>query len=78
MLFTAAKRCSTDLQRRALVFNDSALPTLDVEMINTLRGTGIQVELHEVKMMTLIIAIIVIGGSMIVIRGWNTVSLGAS
>jgi len=30
------------------VFNDSALPTLDVEMINTLRGTGIQVELHEV------------------------------
>ena len=38
------------------MFSDSALPTLDVEMINTLRGTGIQVELHEVKMMTLIIA----------------------
>ena len=37
------------------VFNDSAVPSPDVEMLNTLRGTGIQVELHEVRMMMIVI-----------------------
>jgi len=30
------------------VFNDSAVPSPHLEMLDTLRGTGIQVELHEV------------------------------
>ena len=49
------QRLGQTLQRLGQVFNDSAVPTLDMEMINTLRGTGIQVELHEVKMMMIVI-----------------------
>jgi len=30
------------------VFDDRTVPTLDMEMLNTLRGTGIQVEIHQV------------------------------
>ena len=36
------------------VFNDSAMPSPDLEMLNTLRGTGIQVELREVRMVMIV------------------------
>ena len=52
LLFTGGKGCRDLLNCvQGQVFNDSALPTPDVEMLNILRGTGIQVELHEVKLM---------------------------
>ena len=35
------------------VFDDRTVPTLDMEMLNTLRGTGIQVEIHQVMMIVI-------------------------
>ena len=59
---TAAKRDLLLYSVDEQVFNDSAVPSPHLEMLDTLRGTGIQVELHEVKMIASIDSIMVLEG----------------